>query len=192
MDNTETIEMKGAVRAMDNTADTMSFDYEPSANARFKGRSVDLDFDGEPVDLVRINPDDLELEFTMTPALTAYWAEQYADKVEQYLRAKARLEQVEAELYVLQREMLTTKAHHDHKALDAKTRGTVKLPTDKLIEATVRSSHRYQEAREALVMAEVDQVRLKGRMEAARRKSEALTQIGLKRNAEARALMGPK
>lgn len=165
------------------------FDFEPSANRRWEGKSSDLDFDTDPVDLMRIDPDNLEFELSVMAAIVAYFSEQFGKATEGVLRAKQELERVEAEQYLTNREVLSAKARAAHKALEPKDRGTLKMPTDKMIDAAVKCSEGYKRAKTALVEAEVEQMFLKGRCTAAREKAEALKAIGLKRNMEAKALM---
>lgn len=148
----------------------------------------DIDFDGNPVDLVRIDPDDLEHELVMTPPLTASWNEKYADATMASLTAEAELDDITSELYIKRRTSLALDAELKYKTLDPKTRGTLKQPTAAEIDASVKSDPKYRELRNAHILAQVEQVRMKGRMEAVRRKAESLTAIGLKRNAEMRAL----
>lgn len=148
----------------------------------------DIDFDGNPVDLVRIDPEDLEHELVMTPPLTASWNEKYADATMAALTAEAELDDISAELYLSRREALILDATLKYAKADVKSRGTLKAPTAAEIDAAVKSHPKYKAARNAHILAEVEQVRMKGRMEAVRRKSESLTAIGMKRNAEMRAL----
>ena len=165
------------------------FDFEPSAKNRWSDRRADIDFEGDPVDLMRVDPDNLEFELSVIAAIVAYYSEQFGKAAERVLRAKQEVERVEAQQYLTNREILSAKARSVHKASDPKDRGTLKLPTDKMLDAAVKCSESYQTAKTALVEAEIDQVYLKGRCSAAREKAEALKAIGLKRNMEAKALM---
>ncbi len=168
----------------------LDFEMPKTAEDRWGGRAIeDIEID-DPGTVLLINPDDLEFELSRAAAVMARYNELYADAVEAHGLAKAELERVESLQFITLREQMYSKARTEYRLLmaaDPKNKSTMKLPTDTTISAAVKSSDTYQSARVALVMAEAGQVRLKGRVEAARRKCDALNAVNNKRNAEARA-----
>jgi hypothetical protein len=167
-----------------------SFDLPKSSAERWGGRAIeDIEIDDPGTTLI-INPDDLEFELSRIAAVMARYNELYADAVESFGLAKAEVERVESLMFLTFREEMYAKARTEYKMLlaaEPKNKSTLKLPTDTTINAAVKSCDEYQSARAALVLAEAEQIRLKGRVEAARRKCDALNAVNNKRNAEARA-----
>jgi hypothetical protein len=125
--------------------------------------------DSYVTDAVTIEPLALEEEFVRMPADLAYWNNQYANALRTYQLAKRAVEQLNALLTIEHRERLNR---------------VVNRVTEAMIDSAVQIDERMDEAKEALIHAEVDKVRIAGVCEAVRTKRDMLISIGAHVRAE--------
>lgn len=131
-------------------------------------RLDELGVDQYLAECVQIEPLAIEEEFVRVPADLAYWNERYTRAVDAFHRAKIRVSKLEALLSIEHREALTANGK----------------ATEKMIEAAVESDQRLLDARDSLVNAEVEKVRLAGYCEAVRTKRDMIISIGAHLRAE--------
>lgn len=128
-----------------------------------------IDVDDFLHDCVSIEPTEIEEEFVRVPAELAYWSHRYAESYERRVRAKLQLDRVAAMLRLKHRSIM-----EDEK---------VKI-TESQVDARVETDDEMFAAREAMLRAEVDEVRTKGAVEAVRAKRDMLVSIGAHQRAE--------
>ena len=123
------------------------------------------------MDEIKLSIDPLAIseEFCETPATLAYWNAQYAEAVGPHLRAKANVERVYAETYRKVRE------EYADRGLKA---------TETMVNTSVETDSDYALAREQLISAEVEKIKLRGRVEAITTKRDMLISLGAHIRAE--------
>jgi hypothetical protein len=154
----------------------------------------DLEIDDYLKDCTRIEPTALEEEFVRLPSDLAYWNERYSRAFKAFLCAKIDFERAEARAHIECRETLmieavgkaaevtvsTTEEPKGKKAPVVK----VKAPTVDDINAATMEHPDLVKAREALLNAEVEKVRLFGVLDAVRAKREMIVSLGAHIRAE--------
>lgn len=148
----------------------------------------DIEIDDWLKSCIEIEPAALEEEFVRLPADYAYWNERFACGLRAFNVAKIQLDRVEARLHIEMRETLTAQAADAAIAeaavaepgTKAKPKRAVRSPTVDDVNAAVQSCKDYQDARDALLTAEVEKARLYGVLKAIEFKRDALIQLGAK------------
>lgn len=109
---------------------------------------------------VTIEPMALEEEFVRLPADIASFNEQFAEALEEFLRAKRNEERTYARLYMSERE------------------GAEKKTTEAMVRHTVELHPDYEAATLRRIMAEVEKARLRGVLDALSAKRDSLISVG--------------
>ena len=146
----------------------------PTKDEKPTARIHDIDVDAFLAECVKIEPLAIEEEYVRMPADLAYWNERYALALEDMQRAKLRSDKLEAFLKIEHRERLVQ---------ESKSNKDIKV-TESTVEAAVDNDERMAQAREDLLMAEVQKVRIAGTCEAVRTKRDMLISMGAHIRAE--------
>ena len=129
----------------------------------------DLDVDKYLAECVQIFPEGLQEEFVRLPADLAYWNARFAEALRGFLTGKINLDRTEARCRIEERERLGAAG------------GKV---TESMVESAVEAAPEMEKAREALMEAEVEKVRLYGVLDAIRAKRDMLISLGAQHRAE--------
>ena len=119
---------------------------------------------------VRIDPFDIQREFTEVAATLSYWNEQYADALGQQLHSKIARERLHANLYFEKRKDLEASG--------------IKRVTEAAADAAIETDPRYMAVRDEEADALAESTRLRGLVEAVRTKKDMLVSLGAQLRAE--------
>lgn len=117
-------------------------------------------------DSVQIDTLQLQEEYTELPAQLAYWNEQYAKALREYLHAKIARVRLHAKLYFEKRAALSGKV------------------TEASVDAAIETDPRYCNSRDEEADAEAEATRLRGVVESVRTKKDMLVSLGAHIRAE--------
>lgn len=118
---------------------------------------------------IEIDPLDLNSAYVKMPANFAYWSEKYAQALRSELRLEQLLRNTESQLRIEKRELLELNGSR---------------VTESMVESSVIRDPGFQKAKFSALEAEVDAVRLKGRVESIRMVRDMLSQLGAQVRAE--------
>jgi hypothetical protein len=123
----------------------------------------DLEIDPYFYESIRIEPLALQEEFVRQPMDLAYWNERLKETLEVFLCAKRDHEELRAKARLILREQFTAEGR---KATEAD------------LEAAVTLDEEVRAARQAFILAEVDQAQARGRAQAVETKRGMLMMLG--------------
>lgn len=159
----------------------------------------------EALEYLDVNDVEIKREFIEQPAKMAFLVNQFVDAKRRYMRVKLGFEQTKARIRLEVKERLTDQAKQEFKyehaaqesaAQRAKKAGfsykkaevRLRLPTEADIESHTLADEDYIEARLAFIEAECDLEKNKGWADVSRARRDMLTALGLRLNAELRAI----